>query len=297
MLNSNGTDVHQHLWPPGFVAALRGRAEPPYLRDWTLQLNGEPPYEARAADHDTDQRRANEVCAQAIVALSSPLGIEDLPPAQAQPLLDAWHDDVRKLGEPFRAWAALNRTDPDLAGLADLLAAGLVGLQVPATWLTTPAGLEACAPMLRTCEQLDRPVFVHPGPTAVRVEGPPWWPAVADYPAQLQAAWWSWRTVGRALLPDLRICFAAGAGLAPVHHERFVARGGPSVPLDRDLFVETSSYGRQGVDALVRALGIDVVVFGSDRPYADPADPHLGAAALQALRVANPLRLLEGDVE
>jgi predicted TIM-barrel fold metal-dependent hydrolase len=100
--------------------------------------------------------------------------------------------------------------------------------------------------------------------------------------------------VGRALLPDLRICFAAGAGLAPVHDERFAARAGHPPRVDPEVFVDTSSYGRRGLGSLIQALGIDPIVFGSDRPYAEPTDPLLGAAATHAIRVANPRRLLEG---
>ena len=118
------------------------------------------------------------------------------------------------------------------------------------------------------------------------------------YVAQLHAAWWTWHVAGRSLLPDLRICFAAGAGLAPIQHERLAARGGrltaPGQPLDRGVFVDTSSYGPQAVDALVRVLGIDAIVLGSDRPYADPAALGLGAAADRAITRTNPIRLLEG---
>ena len=88
---------------------------------------------------------------------------------------------------------------------------------------------------------------------------------------------------------DLRICFVAGAGLAPVQHERFSARGGGRFVVDPDTYVDTSSYARQGVDALTRVLGIDVVVLGSDRPYAEPVDAHLGDAARHAIAVTNPL--------
>jgi len=48
------------------------------------------------------------------------------------------------------------------------------------------------------------------------------------------------------------------------------------------------------LDSLVRVLGIDPIVSGSDRPYGRPADPDLGEAAHHALRHTNPLRLLEG---
>ena len=123
---------------------------------------------------------------------------------------------------------------------------------------------------------------------------PSWWPAVVDYPAQLQAAWWAWYAAGRSLFPNLRICFAAGAGLAPVHHERFTTRSGQRFVLDPATFVETSSYSRQGVDGLVRVLGVDGIVIGSDRPYGLPYETDMGDAAHNAFRSTNPLRLLEG---
>ena len=68
----------------------------------------------------------------------------------------------------------------------------------------------------------------------------------------------------------------------------------PTLLADPDTFVDTSSYGRVGLDSLVRVLGIDALVLGSDRPYAEPTDPGLGAAATHAVRVANPRRLLQG---
>jgi restriction endonuclease Mrr len=71
-------------------------------------------------------------------------------------------------------------------------------------------------------------------------------------------------------------------------------RGGGPLKADPGVFVDTSSYGRQGLDAVVRVLGIDALVLGSDRPYATPTDPHLGAAADFAVRVRNPLHLIEG---
>jgi hypothetical protein len=291
-------DVHQHLWPPEFVAALRARRHPPMLRGWLLHTAGEPPYAVHPADHDPALRCGRDRdAARVLVSLSTPLGVEDLPPDEAAPLLASWHAGAGRLGEPFAPWAAVSHREPDLDGLKALFVdQGFAGLQLSATRLATPRHVERAAGVLRRCEELGRPVLVHPGPVGATADVPPWWAAVVDYPAQLQAAWWSWREEGRRLLPDLRICFVAGAGLAPAHHERFAARAGRSVPVDRNVFVETSSYGRQGVDALIRALGIDVVVLGSDRPYAEPfTSPDLGAAARHAIEVANPTRLLEGE--
>jgi len=291
-------DVHQHLWPEPLLDALRARAATPRLRGWTLETDGEPPYDIDPADHDPATRAAADRDAGidvAVVSLSSPLGIEWLPHEDAGPLLDAWHAGASALGARYRVWAAASVRDPDPDALAAALDLGCVGLQVPADAMATPRGLERLAPLLRVCEQRGVPVLVHPGPANGEPGLPGWWPAVVDYTGQLVGAWWSWHVAGRRLLPTLRICFAAGAGLAPVHRERLVARGGRFGAVDPDVFVDTSSYGAEGVDALVRVLGVDQLVLGSDRPYAEPTDPGLGEAATRAIRRANPHRLLAGE--
>jgi hypothetical protein len=114
----------------------------------------------------------------------------------------------------------------------------------------------------------------------------------------MHAAWYAFFLVGRRRYPGLRVCFAMLAGLAPLHGERLLARSGERPALDANAFVEISSYGPRAVDALVRVLGIDVLVNGSDRPYAEPPDHGLGPAAEFALRSANPARLLDpqGDL-
>jgi predicted TIM-barrel fold metal-dependent hydrolase len=99
---------------------------------------------------------------------------------------------------------------------------------------------------------------------------------------------------GRTLFPQLRLVFAAAAGLAPVHHERHAIRGGTEQPVDPEVYVDSSGYGPRALDAVVRVLGIDALVLGSDRPYAAPLTELFGEAATQAIRVTNPARLLGG---
>ncbi|MET3806284.1 hypothetical protein ABIB25_003294 [Nakamurella sp. UYEF19] len=298
LIHPPGTiDVHQHLWPPALIDALRSFTGPLRLDGWTLHLPGEPPYEVSPAHHDLETRVAQETgSAAALVSLSSPLGIENMAPEIAGPLLTAWHDGAAELPPPFHAWAAVHSSDPNLQDLETRLTAGFIGLQIPATSMTNPRDVERLAPVLRLCELADKPVLIHPGPVPVHSTSgtlPSWWPAVVDYTAQMTASWWSWAVAGRSLLPALRICFAAGAGLAPVHHERFSVRGGGNPPpIDKLSFVETSSYGPRGLDALIRVLGIDVVVNGTDRPYATTSELRLGDAADRAVRVVNPRRLL-----
>jgi predicted TIM-barrel fold metal-dependent hydrolase len=229
------------------------------------------------------------------VGLSSPLGIEVMRPDEAYPLLEAWHRGALALGKGRGVWAAAGLRELDPASVSAALDRGCVGLQIPATGMSSPRQLERVAALLEVCQQRNRPVLVHPGQAGATPDVPGWWASVVDYTAQMVAAWWAWHVEGRRLLPSLRICFVAGAGLAPVHHERFAARGGTFGLVDPSVFVDTSSYGPQGVDALVRVLGIDAVVLGSDRPYAEPTDPALGAAASRAIRCTNPRRLLDGN--
>jgi hypothetical protein len=264
---------------------------------WTLYLDGEPPFEVNPRDHNESARAALDASVALVaLSLSCPLGVEYLPIDEAVPLLDAWHTGVAAFGTPFVGWASVSHVEPDLVGLRGLLAADFVGAQVSATELADPHALERLAPVLEVAQSAGRAVLVHPGPVAPRASAwsgePGWWPAVVDYAAQMQAAWWTWSLVGRSLLPTVRICFAAGAGLAPLHHERFTARGGGPLVVDRDAFVDTSSYARTGLRGLISVLGDDVVVMGSDRPYAPPTDPDLGPEATEAIRVTNPARLL-----
>jgi predicted TIM-barrel fold metal-dependent hydrolase len=293
-------DVHQHLWPETFVEGLRRRTRPPYLRGWSLVTAGEPPYPVNSADHDIAGRQQlleKDGVDLAVLSLSSPLGIEYLDPDDAHPLLDSWHDGVREQQGSFAGWASVTIEDYDLPDLRRLLLdSRFVGLQLPACAVGDPRSIERRADVLALCEEVGKPVLIHPGPVAAGSQLPQWWAPAVSYVSQLNAAWWSWQAVGRSSFPNLRICFAAGAGLAPIHHERVRARGGPTRAVDAGVFIEVSSYGPRAIDALARAVGIDVLVLGSDRPYASPPQHTLGRAADRALTVRNPKRLIEGDL-
>ncbi len=296
-------DVHQHLWPAVLVEELRRRSEPPRLDGWTLLTSGEAPFEVNPADHDVGRRAAQTArdgLDLAVIGLSSPLGIEYLAAADAEPLLDAYHHGVTELGPPFAGWAAACLAAIDAPGLAKQLDRGFVGLQLPATAVADEPGYRWCSPLLDVLAERDLPLFIHPGPpVGGRVAGPAWWAALVSYVQQLHAAWFAFRAYGRPAYPRLRVCFAALAGLGPLHGERLAARGGAD-PLargvvDSHMFVETSSYGDRAVDSVLRVLGVDMLVFGSDRPYAQPhPDLGLGEAAPHAIRVTNPARLLQG---
>ncbi len=290
-------DVHQHVWPEGLISLLRTRRQPPRLRGWTLELAGEPAYSVDPADHDVEARCGQAIedgLGLALVSLSTPLGIEALPPEEAGDLLEAFHDGVLDLPAPFGGWAAACLSEVDPAALAEQLGRGFVGLQLPASALLDAAGYDRVESLLTVLEAAGRPLLIHPGPVDGPVTEPsaPWWAAVVSYVQQMHGAWFAFRVHGRPRHPGLRVCFAMLGGLAPLHGERFAARAGERNVIDPGVFVETSSYGTRAIDATIRALGIDGLLNGTDRPYAEPVVLELGAAAAHAVRRANPQRFL-----
>jgi hypothetical protein len=292
-------DIHQHLWPGTMIEALRRRSTPPLLRGWILELPGQPDQRVDPRDHDPDERAALAAAdglELALVSLSSALGIETLPPTEAGELLAAYHEGVLGLPHPFGAWAAACLSEVDSSALERQLDDGFVGLQLPATALLDAGGYAHAAPLLDALQERGRPLFIHPGPARGQAPGDPiWWAALISYVQQMHAAWFAFRVHGRPAHPALRVGFAMLAGLGPLHGERLLARGGERAAVDAGAFVDTSSYGTRAIDATVRVLGVDVLVNGSDRPYAAPIVPELGDSVLSVLRHANPLALLDPE--
>ena len=263
---------------------------------WTLRLLGEPEAPVDLADHDPDRRAAlagADGLDCVLVAPSTPIGIEALPAEEAERLLAAYHDGVAALPAPFGAWAAVGLAAPDPAALSGLLDRGFAGACVAADALRDPAGYERLGPVLETLDRRDAPLLIHPGPVpeAVPRAAPRWWAAVTHYVTAMQTAWYAFAVWGRPAHPALRVCFAMLAGLAPLQRERLLARGG-RLTRDPGVFLDVSSYGERTVDAVLRQIGVDQLVFGSDRPVVAASELPLGDAVRAAVRGRNPSRLL-----
>jgi predicted TIM-barrel fold metal-dependent hydrolase len=297
-------DIHQHLWPQELLSTLAGRRSLPRLRrgadGWVIQLAGEPDAPVDFADHDPE-RRALLARAEGfdgvVIAPSAPIGIEALPPGEAAPLLRAYHDGVRVLPSPFRGWATASLQAPDADELAGRLDEGFVGLCVPAAALADRRGLQRLSGLLETLVRHDAPLFVHPGPAPWHPAGivdrqlPAWWSPLTAYVTQMHVAWHLWLALGRRVHPDLRVCFALLAGLAPLHAERRVARGGPEDTPNETLFYDTSSYGPPAIGQVAEVVGPGALVHGSDRPVVDPPNAVVDHDAIATTR-GNPARLL-----
>jgi hypothetical protein len=297
------TDVHQHLWPEPLLGLLSARHEAPRLRrggdGWQLECAGEAPAAFDTRAHDPAARAAlasADEIERVLVAPSSPLGIESLPAAEAQPLLDAFLTGVLELDGPFAAWGSLALAAPEPAAVDALLDLGAAGLCLPASTLSTPERLEAIGPVLERLAARRAPLFVHPGPApAGDSRLPTWWPPMTSYVADMQAAWLGWAEWGRPAHPTLKVVWAMLAGCAPLQVERLAARGGPAAAVHDELaWFDVSSYGPHAVDAMLRVVGVDRLVLGSDRPIADPpALASLGPAVRHAVSRANPARLFD----
>src|SRR5437763_999645 len=175
------------------------------------------------------------------------------------------------------------------------LVAALAARRMPAGARAPPGDVERAAPLLALLQDRGAPLFVHPGPApAAGHAAPAWWPALTDYIEGLHAAWHAFAAVGRAAHPRLVVVFAALAGGAPLHLERIAARGGPLCSaFDPRIFYETSSYGPRMIDAMLRVVGVDQLLYGSDRPVVEPvASLEMGPATWDALVRANPARVL-----
>jgi 6-methylsalicylate decarboxylase len=274
-------DVHQHLLPAPLVAALRARHELPRLVGSSLELReGSFPFDDR--DHDLEERLAlldRDGTDVAVVSLAPTLEVEGHPALQ-----EAYNEGIQELvaaaGGRLRAFAA------------GACLEGFAGACVSAQALLSGVG-DLPSELARAGQVL----FVHPGPPGVPpASAPPWWAAVADYTAQMQAAYLSWLADRAERHPDLAVVFAVLAGGAPIQLERLRSRGGAVPGAEARVYLDTASYGPRALRLCAEALGADRLVFGSDVPVLAAAPTlqalvDLGDPVLSSARSDTPGRL------
>jgi predicted TIM-barrel fold metal-dependent hydrolase len=290
-------DVHQHIWTEPLVERLAARDALPLVRRTdglcVLHSTAEQPY-LIDLEAEAPTRRARLVASDgvdlALVAISSPIGIEALPHPVAAELIDSHLNGVCELPEEFGVWGPVAIDAPDPADVDRVLKRGCVGVSVPATALAGRDALDAAGPVLERVALRGVPLLVHPGGRAGTAEAtlsePLWWRALTDYVAQMQAAWLTFAAIGRHEHPSLKVVFTMLAGCAPLQRERLAGRGGPPVVLgDPLVFYDTSSYGPEAIEAIGRIVGPDQLLYGSDRPVVEPVPTRRGEFAANAGRL------------
>jgi hypothetical protein len=285
MIDTMRIDVHQHLWTEPLLHALESRTRLPFVRRdlglCMIHAAGETPSAVDLASERPEQRAAllsRDGVDRALIVLSSPLGIEALPRAEAQALIDAHLDGVEALcTQQFGAWGPLALDGVCAEDVDAVLARGCVGISLPAGAFAPPSSIALLNPVLDHLEQLEAPLFIHPGPGLGSRPGecsladPLWWPALTSYVAQMQAAWLAFGALARRAHPRLRVVFAMLAGGAPLLSERLGARGGPAIDVrDPRTFYDSSSYGPVAIEAMARRVGGQQLLYGSDRPVVEP---------------------------
>jgi predicted TIM-barrel fold metal-dependent hydrolase len=275
-------DVHQHLLPAPVLDVLRARREPPRLVSATLELReGSFPFDDRV--HDLGQRIAlldREGIDVAIVSLAPTMETE----AHAE-LRAAYHAGIQEVVAAadgrIRALAA-GECLPGFAGACVSAGALVAGLgELP-----------------RELARADGVLFVHPGPPEPAPAGaPPWWASVANYTAQMQAAYLTWIARDAEHHPGVRVVFAILAGGAPFQLERIGSHGHDvRVAAHPTVHLDTASYGRRALELCLDAVGREQLVYGSDSPVIDPrptreAVAELGEPLVSAICSENPARL------
>jgi 6-methylsalicylate decarboxylase len=296
-------DVHQHIWTAPLLDRLAARDALPLVRRsdglTVLHSAAEQPY---VIDEwaEAPERRATLVRGDgldlALIAISSPVGIEALPRDSALELIDAHVSGVEALPGEFAAWGPVALDGADADEVDALLARGCIGISVPAGALEGPDRLELIAEVLQRTAARRVPLFVHPGrapgqrAAEASLREPLWWRALTDYVAQMQAAWLTFASFGRREHPELVVVFAMLAGCAPLLSERLTTRGGPAVDLhDPRVFYETSSHGAAALETMARRVGEFQLLYGSDRPVIEPSP-----TGREALLQSNSAGLLAG---
>jgi 6-methylsalicylate decarboxylase len=273
-------DVHQHLWPPPLVAALRARRRPPRLRGDVLELQ-EGSFRVDPSEHELERRLAlldRDEIDVAVVSLPPTLEWEQHPDLAA-----AYHEGIREVGD-----AAAGRLLPLACGAC---LEGFAGACVSA-----PAAVAGLGSLPDELERAGQVLFVHPGPPGPPPAGaPPWWTALTGYTAQMQAAYLAWLVDGAGRHPRLPVVFAILAGGAPIQLERLRSRAA-AVAGRPNLYLETASYGRRALALCLETAGLGQLLYGSDAPVIDArptlqALSELGDTVRHAVVTENPTRL------
>lgn len=276
-------DVHQHLWPPALIDALRRRSGAPRIDGSQLELEaGSYTFDVNA--HRLDRRLASlddDGIDVAVVSLQPTLA-DPLPPE----LLDAYHEGIAEV-----AAESGGRIVPLAAGGA---LAGFAGTCVAAGALLD---VDAIASVLDDLERRGQILFVHPGPGGSDPGKPAWWSAGIDYVGQMQVAYGAWLADGATRWPTLPVVFAIMAGGACIQLERLAGRGlDVRLALEANIYFDTASYGRRALEVCLSTYGVGRVVYGSDVPVI-ASEPTLsevrqfGDAMTAALCEDNPARL------
>ena len=282
-------DLHQHLWPDPFVAALRERADAPRL-DGAELVTREGRFAVALGEHELEARLRSldrDGIDVGVVSLQPSLGLGDLQADEREELEEIWIAGVREV---------VDASEGRLRAFSPSVRDGFAGVSVGSGAF---ADLDAAAPLLDSISEAGLVLFVHPEAGAVpSTPRPDWWEWVVGYPARMQEAYLAWLALGRERWPTLRVLFAMLGGGGPFQLERLARRGvDVRSALDPNTYFDVSTHGRRAIELCIETFGVGQLAYGSDTPVVDPrptldAVRGFGDAVTHVLQTDTPERLL-----
>lgn len=301
-------DVHSHIYPPTLLTYLRGRQDPPFIRD----IDGLPRFCLFPGDRGVPVTpefarleaklgfMAEAGITHSVLSPGNPW-LDLSPGVESRFLAREINDEMTEMVRqaPGHVWAmgllpndtveSAVRTVEELAARPETVGV-MVGTQVCGFSLDSPE----LGGFWRAAAEVHLPVFVHPGsglaPEATRGYGQALTLALA-FPFETTVA------IARLVLagtfdrnPGLRVVAAHGGGALPSlagRLERALAVERPSDPSvvrvlsDRapGLYVDSILFSPDALRLCVDVLGTERVLFGTDHPF-PIADPRRSALDL-----------------
>jgi aminocarboxymuconate-semialdehyde decarboxylase len=319
-------DIHTHFlprtWPD--LAARFGTADWPWMRhgpgDEAMLMVGEREFRpvgqacwdgaVRLEHMDRDGVGVQIMCATPL------LFAYQRPAAQALECARIFNDAALEICAPaprrLKALCQVPLQDTELAcrELSRAMADGHVGVQIGNHVGARELNDEGILTFLRHCAAEGAAVFVHPWDMMGQERMPRYqlpWLVAMPAETQLSILWLILSGAFERLPRSLKLCFAHGGGSFPyllgrvdnAWRNRDVVREDcpqlPSSYLDR-FYVDATVFGHDALELLVRAMGEDRVMLGSDYPYPlgeqqvgslIRSDPTLTAATRAKLLYAN----------
>lgn len=299
-----GWDVHMHIVPPGVIAAGEAGRYGMQVAPGSLMIcgHGVPLLPISDVGKLVDRLQADRLDG-AVVSVPPPLFRPDLNKVERRAYADLVNDSLLSAcqsgGKALRPFAYLPAEDPELgvaiaASLGNQWAGVVMGTELGALSYASPR-FDA---LWQALSDRKLPLFIHPGATKDERLEPFYLTNLLGNPFETTLAAANLIFAGVThRFPQLKVILAHGGGCVAALCGRWqrghaTRRPGipdlPMAPIDavRHFYVDSLVHSAPFLDAVIKVIGEDRILLGSDWPFAmgAPVADHDLAALEPALR-------------